>query len=66
LRHFAAANGDRGRGWTRTERAREPGRDHAPAHSGPGAVVAASDDAQLVTGGYVVIPLEWDSFEALE
>jgi quercetin dioxygenase-like cupin family protein len=29
-------------------------------------VVAASDDAELVTGDYAVIPLEWDSFEALE
>ena len=29
-------------------------------------VVAASDDAELVAGDYVVIPVEWDSFEALE
>jgi quercetin dioxygenase-like cupin family protein len=29
-------------------------------------VVAASGDAQLVAGDYVVIPPEWDSFEALE
>jgi quercetin dioxygenase-like cupin family protein len=29
-------------------------------------VVAASDTAELVGGDYVVIPLEWDSFEALE
>ena len=29
-------------------------------------VVAASGDAQLVAGDYVVIPQEWDSFEALE
>lgn len=29
-------------------------------------VVAASDAAELVTGDYVVIPLTWDSFEALE
>ena len=29
-------------------------------------VVAASDDAELVAGDYVVIPLVWDSFEALE
>ena len=29
-------------------------------------VVAASDDAELVAGDYVVIPIEWDSFEALE
>jgi quercetin dioxygenase-like cupin family protein len=29
-------------------------------------VVAASDDVELVAGDYVVIPIEWDSFEALE
>ena len=29
-------------------------------------VVAASDDAELVAGDYVVIPHVWDSFEALE
>jgi len=29
-------------------------------------VVAASDVAELVAGDYVVIPLEWNSFEALE
>jgi len=29
-------------------------------------VVAVSDTADLVVGDYVVIPLEWDSFEALE
>lgn len=29
-------------------------------------VIAASDDAELVAGDYVVIPIEWDSFEALE
>jgi quercetin dioxygenase-like cupin family protein len=29
-------------------------------------VVAASDEAELVVGDYVVIPVEWDSFEALE
>lgn len=29
-------------------------------------VVAASDVAELVVGDYVVIPLKWDSFEALE
>lgn len=29
-------------------------------------VVAASDDAELVAGDYVVIPIKWDSFEALE
>ena len=29
-------------------------------------VVAASDEADLVAGDYVVIPREWDSFEALE
>jgi len=29
-------------------------------------VAAASGVAQLVAGDYVVIPLEWDSFEALE
>lgn len=29
-------------------------------------VVAASDAVELVAGDYVVIPLQWDSFEALE
>jgi quercetin dioxygenase-like cupin family protein len=29
-------------------------------------VVAASDAVELVAGDYVVIPLKWDSFEALE
>jgi len=29
-------------------------------------VVAASDEADLVAGDYVVIPPEWDSFAALE
>jgi quercetin dioxygenase-like cupin family protein len=29
-------------------------------------VVAVSDTAELAAGDYVVIPLEWDSFEALE
>jgi quercetin dioxygenase-like cupin family protein len=29
-------------------------------------VVAASADAELVAGDYVVIPVEWDLFEALE
>lgn len=29
-------------------------------------VVAVSDDAELVAGDYVVVPIEWDSFEALE
>jgi quercetin dioxygenase-like cupin family protein len=29
-------------------------------------VVAGSDDAELVAGDYVVIPVKWDSFEALE
>jgi hypothetical protein len=29
-------------------------------------VVAASDDVEVVAGDYVVIPLQWDSFEALE
>ena len=29
-------------------------------------VVAASDDTEMVAGDYVVIPLVWDSFEALE
>jgi quercetin dioxygenase-like cupin family protein len=29
-------------------------------------VVAASDTAELVAGDYLVVPLEWDSFEALE
>jgi quercetin dioxygenase-like cupin family protein len=29
-------------------------------------VVAASDVAELVAGDYVVIPLKWDAFEALE
>ncbi len=29
-------------------------------------VEAGSDAAELVAGDYVVIPLEWDSFEALE
>lgn len=29
-------------------------------------VVAASDAAELVAGDYVVIPLTWDSFEAIE
>lgn len=29
-------------------------------------VVVASGDSELVAGDYVVIPLEWDSFEALE
>jgi quercetin dioxygenase-like cupin family protein len=29
-------------------------------------VVAVSDAAELVAGDYVVIPLKWDSFEALE
>jgi quercetin dioxygenase-like cupin family protein len=29
-------------------------------------VVAAPDDAELVAGDYLVIPREWDSFEALE
>jgi quercetin dioxygenase-like cupin family protein len=29
-------------------------------------VVAASDAAELVVGDYAVIPLKWDSFEALE
>ena len=29
-------------------------------------VVAASGDAQLVAGDYVIVPQEWDSFEALE
>lgn len=29
-------------------------------------VVAGSEDVELVAGDYVVIPREWDSFEALE
>lgn len=29
-------------------------------------VVAGSDTAELAEGDYVVIPLQWDSFEALE
>jgi len=29
-------------------------------------VVASSDAAELVVGDYVVIPPQWDSFEALE
>lgn len=29
-------------------------------------VVARPDDAELVAGDYVVIPVKWDSFEALE
>lgn len=29
-------------------------------------VVAATNEAELVTGDYAVVPLEWDSFEALE
>lgn len=29
-------------------------------------VVAASDTAELVAGDYVVIPLRWNSFEAIE
>ena len=29
-------------------------------------VVTASDAAELAAGDYAVIPLEWDSFEALE
>lgn len=29
-------------------------------------IVAASDVAEMVAGDYVVIPLQWDSFEALE
>jgi quercetin dioxygenase-like cupin family protein len=33
---------------------------------GQARVVAASGEVQLVAGDYVVIPLEWDSFEALE
>jgi quercetin dioxygenase-like cupin family protein len=29
-------------------------------------VIAASETADLVAGDYVVIPLQWDSFEALD
>ena len=29
-------------------------------------VIAASDVAEMIAGDYVVIPLQWDSFEALE
>lgn len=34
--------------------------------TGRARVVAGSDEAVLAAGDYVVIPLKWDSFEALE
>ena len=34
--------------------------------SGRARVVAASDEVVLAAGDYAVIPLEWDSFEALD